>query len=134
MSWKAPYRPRNEISQTFNDGLVILCHVTDTAAPGRLPEEKLSRYLMLPYEEQRLGIQRYYQGKQNQMEIQRVLRTPRAGQVTSQDVAITQDGRQYRVDLVQMVEGVFPPSQDLTLVAIEQVFDVSDLDTSGEEG
>ena len=46
----------------------------------------------------------------------------RAGNVTSQDVAITEDGRQYRIDLVQSVDEVYPPSVDLTLSKVEQEF------------
>ena len=57
---------------------------------------------------------------QNQIQVERVIRGPRAGQVTSQDVAETEDGRRYRIDLVQTVDGVWPPSQDLTLVKYQQ--------------
>ena len=48
------------------------------------------------------------------------MRVPRAEQITSQDVAETEDGRRYRIDLVQTVDGVWPPSQDLTLVKYQQ--------------
>ena len=57
---------------------------------------------------------------QNQIQVERVIRVPRAGQITSQDVAETEDGRCYRIDLVQTVDGVWPPSQDLTLVKYQQ--------------
>ena len=44
--------------------------------------------------------------------------------VSSQDVAVTQDGHQYRIDLVQRVQDVFPPSMDLTLAKVEQRYEV----------
>ena len=131
MTWKAPYRPRGEISQSYNDGVVTVYTVTDSGPPGGLPVEKPVKKAVLRYEERRLGLQRYYAGKQNQVEVERVLRTPRRRDVSSQDLAVTEDGVQYRIDLVQSAADVFPPSMDLTLTRIDQNYDVSNLDTEG---
>lgn len=65
-----------------------------------------------------------YSGRQNQVDIERVIRTQRVGNVNNQNVAITEDGRQYRVDLVQSVMDVWPESVDITLAKIEQEFEV----------
>ena len=121
-AWKAPYRPSNEVTQDFNDGVVAVYTVTDSAAPGYQPKPTLVEppRLTLRYAEQRLGIQRYYDAMQNQIQVERVLRVPRAGQITNQDAAVTEDGRRYRIDLVQTVDDVWPPSQDLTLVKYQQ--------------
>lgn len=121
---KAPFRPNNEITQTFNDGVVTIYAVTDAAEPGRKPVEKLTAKVLLRYEEQRLGIQRFYSGRQNQVEVERVIRVPRTGKLSSQDVAITEDGKQYRIDLVQRVMDAFPPAEDLTLVRVTQNYEV----------
>lgn len=110
-----PRRPAHEVTQAFNDGFVIICTVRDAAAPGYQPVEELTPRLQLRYEEQRLGVQRYYEAKQNQVEISRVLRVPRAGVVTNQDAAITEDGRRYRIEMVQTVPDVLPQSLDITL-------------------
>lgn len=131
MTWKAPYRPRGEISQSYNDGVVTVYAVTDSGPPGGLPVEKPVKKVVLRYEERRLGLQRYYAGKQNQVEVERVLRTPRRRDVSSQDLAVTEDGVKYRIDLVQSAADVFPPSMDLTLTRIDQNYDVSNLDTEG---
>lgn len=120
MAWKAPYRPSNEVTQGYNSGVVTVYAVTDSARPGYQPVEQLTEKIKLRYEEQRLGIQRYYNAMQNQIQVERVIRVPRAEQITSQDVAKTEDGRRYRIDLVQTVDGVWPPSQDLTLVKYQQ--------------
>ena len=120
MTWKAPYRPSNEVTQSYNDGVVTVYAVTDSAQPGYQPVEQLTEKIKLRYEEQRLGLQRYYDAMQNQIQVERVIRVPRAEQITSQDVAETEDGRRYRIDLVQTVDGVWPPSQDLTLVKYQQ--------------
>lgn len=130
MTWKAPYRPAdNQVSQAFNDGVVTIYALSDAGAPGYRPAPRPVKKITLRYAEQRLGIQRYYQGRQNQVEIERVIRTPRAGNVSSQDIAVTEGGAQYRIDLVQSVDNVWPASQDLTLAKIEQKYDVSNSDT-----
>ena len=122
MSWKTPYRPSNEITQDYNDGVVSIYAVKDTARPGYQPVPTLVQpaKIVLRYEERRLGIQRYYEALQNQIQIERVIRVPRAGRVTNQDAAVTEDGRQYRIDMVQTVDGIYPPSVDLTLVKFQQ--------------
>lgn len=121
--WKAPYRAKGEVSQRYNDGVVRIYSVEDTAAPGYAPVETPTLKITLRYEERRLGITRYFSGAQNQMQIDRVLRVQRAGKITSQDIAVTEDGQNYRVDLVQSVPDVWPESMDLTLSKIEQIIE-----------
>lgn len=122
--WRKPGRPNKEISQTFNSGVVTVYSVTDSAVPGYTPKTKLTPKVRLPYDERKLGIQRFYSGKQNQVQIQRVIRCPVAGNPSSQDVAITEDGQQYEIHLVQTVRDVYPPSLDLTLSRITQKYEV----------
>ena len=50
------------------------------------------------------------------------MRVPKGPDISSQDIAVTEDGRQYRIDLVQLADGVWPPSLDLTLAKVEQVY------------
>lgn len=119
--WKAPNRPNNRISQTFNDGVLTVYAVSDASQPGYKPKETLAKKVMLHFEERRLGIERYYNGMQNQIEISRVVRVPKYEKVNSQDVAII-DGVQYRIDLVQHVFGIYPPCMDLTLAKIQQEY------------
>lgn len=123
LSRKNPYRPRkqNEVSQSYGDGVVVICTETDEAPAGLLPRPVLTQKLRLDYQERKLGVQRYYQAKQNQIHVERVIRVPRSSvEITSQDVAITKDGRRYRIDLIQAVQDVWPPSLDLTLTAYTQ--------------
>lgn len=121
--WKAPNRPKHEITQGFNDGIVEIYDVQDMAKPGYEPVEKLEEKIKLRHEEQRLGINRIYQSRQAQVEISRVIRVPNVGGVSPQDVAIL-EGKQYRIDTVQKVMDVFPPCMDLALVKIEQEYEV----------
>lgn len=121
MAWKAPGRPEHKITQSYNDGMLTVYTVSDEAAPGRQPVRRLAELVKLPYETRRVGIQRYYAAAQNQTKVQRVLRVPHSGkQVTNRCLADTEDGSRYRIDLVQFVPDVYPPSDDLTLVVYEQ--------------
>lgn len=118
--WQKPYRPNNAISQTFNDGIVNIFSAEDISKPGYAPKVKLSPKISLRYEERKLGIKRYYSAQQNQIKVERVIRVPRAGNISSQDIAILPDSPTYRIDLVQLVPDVYPSSLDLTLVKFEQ--------------
>lgn len=73
-----------------------------------------------------MGLQRYYSGKQAQVQVERVIRTQLRPGVSPQCVAITEDGVQYGIDLVQQVTDAYPASMDLTLTKIEQKYEVSD--------
>lgn len=119
MPWTAPYRPANEVTQDYNDGIVTIYAAADSAQPGYQPRPTLTAKCTLRYDEQRVGIQRYYEAMQNQVQVERVLRVPRA-KITNQDIAETEDGVKYRIDLVQTVDLVYPPSLDLTLTRYEQ--------------
>lgn len=123
LMWKAPNRQSNQITQSYNDGLVTIYSVTDKAKPGYKPVESLAPKIMLRYEEQRLGINRLYMSRQNQAEVTRVLRVPKSEKINTQDVAVTEDGKQYRIDVVQSVHDIFPPSIDISLVSVKQKFE-----------
>ena len=122
---KAPFRPRKEspVTQNYNDGVVKIYVERDVAGSGFMPSPQRSLMLTLAYQERRLGFKRYYDAKQNQIHIERVIRVPSPrenGDITTQDVAETEDGRWYRIDLIQVVPDVFPPSLDLSLAAYVQ--------------
>lgn len=118
--WKTPERPRGQISRSFPDGVVKIYATENAAKPGYAPEIVKTLKAALPYEERRLGIQRYYSGAQNQTRIQRVLRVPRGMPVSNQDMAETEDGALYRIDLVQAVTEGAPPALDIQLVEYRQ--------------
>lgn len=117
---KMPFRPGNEISQTFNDGLVAVYRLTDEANPGYMPKPKPVKVALLHYEERRLGLTRYYSAKQNNVDVNRVVRVPRGARIAAQDIAVTEDGQEYTIDMIQTVDGVRPPSLDLTLAKVSQ--------------
>ena len=118
--FKAPQRPEHKVSQDFNDGVVRIYTETDEAAPGYAPVTTLTFKVLLPYAERAVGIRRYYDAKQNQTRVERVIRVQDTGMVSNLDTAVTEDLSSYRIDLVQHVPDVWPPSVDLTLVTYEQ--------------
>lgn len=121
---KTPFRPRTDekITQAYNDGVVTIYTVTDdNAGTGYAPKAVTTELITLAYQERKLGIRRYYEAKQNQIDVERVIRVPKPPvDITNQDVALTEDGNAYRIDLIQTVPDVWPPSLDLTLVSYTQ--------------
>lgn len=118
---KAPYRPDNDISERYNDGVAAVYRVTDGANPGYLPKKQRELKGLLGYRELRTGLQRYYTAMQNQIEVERVIRVPKPPyKLSTQDEAETEDGSVYGIGQIQTAEGVYPPSLDLTLTAIKQ--------------
>lgn len=87
---------------------------------GKLPKVELVPKISLRYDERKVGVDRYYKALQNQIKVERVIRVQDAAPITNQDVAITEDGKQYRIQHVQTVPGVYPRSVDLTLIAYSQ--------------
>lgn len=123
--WKAPNRPHKAISQTFNDGAVTICTVTDSAELGKRPVAKLTKRVLLHYEERKLGINRFYAAKQNNVQVERVLRVPKAIAIDTADAAITEDGTVYEIEQVQTVDGVYPACLDLTLKRMTRGYEVA---------
>lgn len=121
--WKAPNRPKHEITQSFNDGIVRICSIQDAAVPGYKPIVKLHEKNILRFEEQRLGITRLYQSRQAQNEIEKVIRVPKVGNISTKDVAML-EGKQYVIDTIQKVADVYPSCLDLALARIEQEIEV----------
>ncbi len=121
---KTPFRPDDRrITQSYRDGVVRIYAVTDGAAPGYQPRPVLAPLLeTLFYQERRVGLQRYYAGRQAQVEVERVIRTQLRPAVNPQCVAVTEDGVQYGIDMVQQLTDVWPASMDLTLTKIEQKY------------
>lgn len=123
MPRKLPFRPGNEISQTYNDGIVKIFSTEDGAEPGYQPVIKATLMHSIPFEERALGINRLYMGRQNRVEIEKVVRVPRMN-ITTQDLARTHDGKWYRINSVQSVMDVRPASLDLSLVAEDKKIEV----------
>lgn len=122
---QTPFRfDDRRITQSYRDGVVRIYTVTDVSQPGYQPKPALTLVETMFYAERRVGLQRYYSGKQTQVQVERVIRTQTRPSVNPQCIAVTEDGTQYGIELVQQLQDVYPPSMDLTLVRIEQKYEV----------
>ena len=111
--------------QSFQDGIVMIYDVVNTAPPGGLPNNKLAAEpkKSLRYDEKTVGIQRFEAAMQNNAKIETLLRCPRARDVSTQDIAVPIDGKQYNIRQIQYPEDIHPPVMDLSLVRVEQVYE-----------
>lgn len=106
---------KNKQHQQFNDGVVKIYSVSNIAEPGEMPVDKLTLVYSLRYEERTVGITRYNQMKQSNIRVDRLLRCPLRPNVTTEYVAIPNDGKQYDIRLIQYPRDIEPPVMDLTL-------------------
>ncbi|HBV85762.1 MAG TPA: hypothetical protein DEF42_03685 [Desulfosporosinus sp.] len=113
-------------TQTFNDGILNIYSVGNIAQAGNKPKEGLTLKLgNLHYEERTVGMGRFWTAKQAKVKIDRLLRVPRFQNVSSQDIAIPNDGRQYEIKQVQYPPDVYPPAMDLSLERVEADYDIA---------
>ena len=68
---------------------------------------------------------RFYAAKQNNIQIDRVIRCPAVPGIDSQDVAVTEDGLQYRIEQIQTVDNIWPACVDISLSKIVQKLEVA---------
>ena len=113
-------------TQTYNDGIVKIYSVGNIAAPGNMPKDGLTLKISpLRYEERIVGMWSYWTAMQAQAQIDRIIRVPRIESISSQDVAIPIDGKQYQIKQVQYVPDIEPPSMDLSLERLEAAYDIA---------
>ncbi len=82
----------------------------------------------LRYDERTVGYKRFFTAAQANVKISYLLRCPLLRSITAQDIAIPNDGKQYRIAQIQYPEDVIPPSMDLTLKEAEKTFKIKDGD------
>lgn len=111
--------------QTFNDGIVNIYSVKNIAEPGNMPKEGLTLKVgPLRYKERTVGMSRYWTAMQAQARIDTVLRVQRIRGVSVQDIAVPNDGEQYRIKQIQYPEDVVPDVMDLSLERIDAKYDI----------
>ena len=109
-------------TQTYNDGVVAIYDVDNAAEEGNLPQESLVFKERLRYEERTVGMRRHYAAMQAGVKVENVLRCPRRDNVSTQDIAVPNDGKQYAIRQIQFPHDVAPASMDLTLELAEKVY------------
>jgi len=109
--------------QTYNDGVVKLYCVKNIAEAGNRPKEALHLKRVLRYAERTVGLGRFWTAKQAQVEIDLLLRVQKLRDVSTQDIAIPNDGQQYKIVQIQYPEG--KDYMDLSLERLVSVYDVA---------
>ena len=104
-------------AQTFNDGIVRIYSVGSA--------EELILEQTLRYKERTVGLSRYYTALQANVKVQYVLRCPLHRSVSSQHIAVPNDGKQYKIVQVQYPEDADPPAMDLTLEEVKAKYDIT---------
>lgn len=105
--------------QAFSDGVCAVYGEENVARPGGMPAMEPVLKGKLCYEERTVGMARYAQYLQQDVEISRILRVPRKIEVSTQDVVVPTDGKKYRVKQVQYPREAVPPCMDLSLERID---------------
>lgn len=111
-------------TQMFNDGVVKIYEVTNVASSGGMPVEGITLKQTLRYKERTVGLTRRNFAKQDNVVIKYVLRCPRLRDVSAQDIAVPNDGKQYRIWDVQYPEDIDPPVIDLTLEEMRAEYEI----------
>lgn len=130
---KLPFRPSNEISQAFVDGIATFFRVTQKPDFWTAQPAVKAFIATLRYSERRLGLTRYYSAKEANVLVERVIRVPKSVTIQPQDLVVTEDGHKYVVDIVQTVQDVFPPCYDVSL-ARDAVIDTTETVTLFNSG
>lgn len=109
----------------LNDGVVKIYSVGNISQPPDMPKEGLVLKHTLRYKERTVGLTRQEIAQQAGVTVAYVLRVPRLRDVSAQDVAIPNDGNQYRIRRITYPEDVTPPVMDLELSETEVVYDIT---------
>lgn len=110
---------------TYDDGILSICRVTNSAEPGNKPMIRLEEKEKYYYGYEELGVTRYYQAKNANQQIECVVRIQGWEDVKVTDICILDDGTQYEISMVQ-------PTHDenslrmmkLTLERVKQSYEV----------
>jgi len=108
--------------QTFNDGVISVYSIESVDNGSETLELKQKN---LRFNERTVGINRYYRAKQDNVEITKVIRTPRLQKISTQDVVRFLNGEQYYIRRIVPPENVTPPCWDLSLERVVHDYNIN---------
>ena len=114
-------KSKNPPIQAFNDGVLAVYSISRN---GDGSETLTEKYGLLRYAERTVGISRYYKAKQENVEISLLLRIHRLEDISTQDVVVLSDRRQFNIRQVQYPQDIMPPCCDLSLERVTHDYDV----------
>ena len=123
-------KPRvKQIDQQYDDGVLKVYGTKDISAPGEFENiQTVVKYSNVRYQNRTVGYNRFLQGRQVDLEIQRLLRIPKLPEINIYDIVETENGHQFKIEQVQDPQGVYPASLDLSLSVLKQRVEVVPVD------
>lgn len=118
----------------LDDGIVYICTLGNTAAPGRMPTEAFTKIRKYWYGERYVGYNRQYAARGVNENIDMMIRIPYDRGVRIGMYAVLGNGEQFRIDNVSQATN-FSEYQtdrnslkytDLTLSRLEQNYDLNE--------
>jgi len=93
-----------QTTQTFNDGLCSVYSVVNDGQRGGKAKPRLTvKHRRLRYAERVVGLNRFWTAGQQNVAIDKLIRVARLENVSTQDIAVLEDGQQYAIRQVQYV-------------------------------
>lgn len=86
---------------TFDDGILTIYGIENIGKPGFKPVPGLSKKESFYFGYDTLGITRYYTALQAQQQIEAVVNVPGWNDITTLDICILENGKQYKIVMVQ---------------------------------
>ena len=113
-----------------DDGVLYLCELINTAAPGSMPRQELWRVARFWYAERTVGYNRLYAARGVNEDIDMLVRVAFTKAARAGMYALLGNGEQYRINGVQQVrdDETGLRATDLTLQRVEDYFDVEEND------
>jgi len=111
-------------TQPLKDGLVKIYEVGNIAEDGDMPKEGLTLKNSLRYDERTVGMSRFWVAMQSQAKVEQMIRTYRIDIVSTQHIAVPNDGKQYKIIQIQYPTEIEPPCMDLSLERLEADYDI----------
>lgn len=120
-------KPRVQtVDQQYDDGFLKVYGTKDVSDPGEFESiQTVVKHSRICYQDRTVGYSRFMQGRQIDMEIDRLLRIQRVSDIHVFDVIETEDGEQFQVEQIQVPTQVYPASLDLSLSVVKQRVEVT---------
>jgi hypothetical protein len=109
---------------SFTDGHIKIYSAGNGASAGDKPTDSLTYKVTLSYEERTVGLKRFWEAQAFDVSIQRLIRCPYYKPVSSQDIAVGMDGKQYKIVQLQVSADQGVKVMDLSLERIEKIYDI----------
>ena len=108
------------------EGTLKICALQNVAEPGEMPSEKLVIVSYHYYGDRVIGYGRQYAAMGVQQSVDRLVRIWRDESITVKQYALLDDGKQYRIDMVQhLLDDDGLKVTELTLSRLDDNFDVA---------